>query len=150
MYLYAAYSRVDGIALAMASPSKNSIVVEVQHLMVECLKYGGFAEPRLIVKVAARIEVCQRTAIRIHSEDAAPIAIARLPDYRRLRAQIGIYLVGWFDGDKWDDEHGRLARVPKMSPGEAKTRLDQQAGTLPDGFFVRPVTVECYVPKTSK
>jgi hypothetical protein len=67
-----------------------------------------------------------------------------------LRAQAGIYLVGWFDVDKWDSDDGRRDRVRKMSIGEAKAQLDRQAATLPDGFFVRPVMLECYVPKTSE
>ena len=32
----------------------------------------------------------------------------------RLHAQVGIYLVGWFDTAKWDPEDSRRDRVPKM------------------------------------
>jgi hypothetical protein len=67
-----------------------------------------------------------------------------------LRAQAGIYLVGWFDVDKWDSDDSRRDRVRKMSIGDAKAQLNRQAATLPDGFFVRPVMLECYVPKTSE
>ncbi len=31
-----------------------------------------------------------------------------------LRAQVGVYLVGWFDIAKWDTEDSRRDRVPNM------------------------------------
>jgi hypothetical protein len=64
----------------------------------------------------------------------------------RLRTQVGIYLVGWFDVEKWDPDDRRRGRVPKITVGEAKARLDHQAAALPDGFIVRPVILECHVP----
>jgi hypothetical protein len=67
----------------------------------------------------------------------------------RLRAQSGIYLVGWFDTEKWDPEDSRRDRVPKIPIDEAKEQLDNQAAALPDGFIVRPVMLECHVPKIS-
>lgn len=66
----------------------------------------------------------------------------------RLRAQAGIYLVGWFDAAKWDPEDGRRDRVPNMSTDEVRTRLDQQTAALPEGFIVRPVILECRIPST--
>jgi hypothetical protein len=67
-----------------------------------------------------------------------------------LRAQAGIYLVGWFDTDKWDPEDSRRDCVPKMSISEVKAQLDGQADALPDGFVVRTVILECRIPKTSE
>ena len=67
-----------------------------------------------------------------------------------LRAGAGIYLVGWFDADKWDPEDSRRDRVSKMHISEAKAQLDRQADALPDGFVVRTVILECRVPKTSE
>jgi hypothetical protein len=32
----------------------------------------------------------------------------------RLRAEVGIYLVGWFDTEQWDAEDSRRDRVPKL------------------------------------
>jgi hypothetical protein len=64
----------------------------------------------------------------------------------RLRAQAGIYLVAWFDTDKWDPEDGRRHRTPKVTIEEAKGRLHSQAAALPEGFIVRPIILECYVP----
>jgi hypothetical protein len=64
----------------------------------------------------------------------------------RLRAQVGIYLVGWFDTAKWDVEDSRRDRVPKITMEDAKRRLDVQAAALPNGFVVRPVVLECHVP----
>ncbi len=65
-----------------------------------------------------------------------------------LRAQVGIYLVGWFDTDKWDSEDGRRNQTPKEPIADVQTLLEQQAATLPEGFIVRPVIIECFVPKT--
>jgi hypothetical protein len=64
----------------------------------------------------------------------------------RLQAQVGVYLVGWFDITKWDTEDGRRRRVPKMPVEDAKERLDAQAAALPEGFVVQPVILECHVP----
>jgi hypothetical protein len=63
-----------------------------------------------------------------------------------LRAQVGIYLVSWFDTDKWDEEDTRRDRVPRMTIEDAIGQLEAQAGALPDGFIVRPVVLECHVP----
>jgi hypothetical protein len=65
-----------------------------------------------------------------------------------LRAQVGIYLVGWFDTDKWDPKDRRRTCAPKMSISEAKAQLDRQVDKLPDGFIVRTVILECRVPKS--
>jgi hypothetical protein len=67
-----------------------------------------------------------------------------------LRAQAGVYLVGWFDTDKWDPEDSRRARVPKIPVDEAQAQLDSQAAELPEGFVVRPVILECRVPSSPK
>ena len=66
----------------------------------------------------------------------------------RMHAQVGIYLVGWFDADKWDPEDSRRDRAPKMPIEDVKAQLDRQAAALPEGFIVRPVILECHVPKT--
>jgi hypothetical protein len=63
-----------------------------------------------------------------------------------LSAQAGIYLVGWFDTEKWDPEDGRRDRAPRMSIGDAMAELDRQATALPEGFIVRPVILECRAP----
>jgi len=63
-----------------------------------------------------------------------------------LRAQAGIYLVGWFDTDRWDPDDSRRARVPKIGIEAARSELDRQAAALPDGFVVRPVILECHAP----
>ena len=64
-----------------------------------------------------------------------------------LRAQAGIYLVGWFDTEKWDPEDSRRQTVPKITIDEAKARLGRQAAAIPQGFVIRPVVLECRVPK---
>jgi hypothetical protein len=67
----------------------------------------------------------------------------------RLRAQAGIYLVGWFESAKWDTEDGRRDRVPKITIEDAKRQLNAQGAALPEGFVVRPVVLECHVPGSS-
>jgi hypothetical protein len=63
-----------------------------------------------------------------------------------LSAQAGIYLVGWFDTEKWDPDDGRRNRVPRISTDDAIVELDRQAAALPEGFIVRPVILECRAP----
>jgi hypothetical protein len=65
-----------------------------------------------------------------------------------LRAQAGIYLVGWFDTEKWDPEDSRRDRVPKIPIDEVQAQLDRQAAALPEGFVVRPVILECRIPSS--
>jgi hypothetical protein len=64
----------------------------------------------------------------------------------RLRAQAGVYLVGWFEADKWDSSDGRRKTVPKMSVDDVRAKLEGQAAGLPEGIIVRPVVVECRTP----
>ena len=66
-----------------------------------------------------------------------------------LRAQVGIYLVGWFETDKWDPEDNRRKRVRKLPICDVQAQLDQQAAALPQGFIVRPIILECLVPNAS-
>jgi hypothetical protein len=63
-----------------------------------------------------------------------------------LHAQTGIYLVGWFDTEKWDPDDSRRDRVPKMSIDKATAALDRQAAALPEGFIVRPVVLKAWCP----
>lgn len=65
-----------------------------------------------------------------------------------LRAQAGIYLVGWFDKDKWDPGDKRRNRAPKASIRDVQAQLEQQAAALPQDFIVRPIILECRIPKT--
>lgn len=64
----------------------------------------------------------------------------------RLRAQAGVYLVGWFEAAKWDPADGRRKTVPKMSVNDVRAKLEGQAAGLPKGIIVRPVIVECRTP----
>jgi hypothetical protein len=43
----------------------------------------------------------------------------------RLRAQVGVYLVGWFEPDKWDKDDYRRANVPKMTVDEVRRRASR-------------------------
>jgi predicted NACHT family NTPase len=47
--------------------------------------------------------------------------------------QHGLYLVGWFNCENWDDNDYRKGRPPKMTMGEAQELLDSQAASLSEG-----------------
>ncbi len=47
--------------------------------------------------------------------------------------QHGLYLVGWFNCENWDDEDYRKGQAPKMTMGEAQEFLDSQAASLSEG-----------------
>jgi hypothetical protein len=64
----------------------------------------------------------------------------------RVRAPVGIYLVGWFDKAKWDAKDHRKRQVPDCTLQEAQNRLDAQAATIPAGFLIRPVVIDCHAP----
>ena len=49
---------------------------------------------------------------------------------RDNRCQQGLYLVGWFMCEQWDDEDYRKGRTPKMTPAEMQTELNAQAAGL--------------------
>jgi hypothetical protein len=64
----------------------------------------------------------------------------------RLRAHAGVYLVAWFETDKWDPADGRRKAALKLSLDGARAELERQASVLPAGIIVRSVVIECRVP----
>jgi len=46
------------------------------------------------------------------------------------RCRTGLYLVGWFKCDKWDQNDYRYKDSPNYSMGEAKIRFERQAASL--------------------
>ena len=44
--------------------------------------------------------------------------------------QYGLYLVGWFNCDSWDNEDGRNARAPSISLDQARDKFEAQAASL--------------------
>jgi len=63
-----------------------------------------------------------------------------------IGAPAGIYLVGWFDKDKWDPNDGRRRRTPDRAIDDIVAELNAQAAGLPQGFAVRPVVIDCHAP----
>ena len=43
------------------------------------------------------------------------------------RCEQGLYLVGWFNCDLWDDTDYRKRRAPKLTPEEAQKKFKAQA-----------------------
>jgi hypothetical protein len=64
----------------------------------------------------------------------------------RLQAPVGIYLVGWFDKDKWDSEDRRRAATPDSTLCEVQEQLDAQADAIPPSFLVRAIVLDCHAP----
>jgi hypothetical protein len=64
----------------------------------------------------------------------------------RLRAPAGVYLVAWFETDKWDPSDSRRKAALKLSLDGATAELERQAKALTSGIIVRPVVIECRAP----
>ncbi len=62
---------------------------------------------------------------------------------RRLQAPVGIYLVGWFNGEKWDDADTRKRRGTGIAKDDALLRFRAQASALPPGFVIQPFVLDC-------
>lgn len=55
----------------------------------------------------------------------------------------GLYVVGWYNCDKWDETDSRKRRAPKHDRDEAQRRLDAQAADLSrDGTHVRALVLD--------
>jgi hypothetical protein len=64
----------------------------------------------------------------------------------RLQAPVGVYLVGWFDKPKWDPQDRRRGAAPDCALQDAQDKLDDQASSIPSGFLVRAVVLDCHAP----
>ena len=53
----------------------------------------------------------------------------------------GLYLVGWFNCEKWDDNDDRKKRAPNWGLAEARKRFEEQAGELSEG----PLHIKAFV-----
>jgi len=62
----------------------------------------------------------------------------------------GLYLVGWFKCQAWDDgSDGRLRQVPDWTYDEAVRRFDAQADALSDGTYcLRAFVMDLRLPGT--
>jgi hypothetical protein len=57
--------------------------------------------------------------------------------------QHGLYLVGWFNCDYWDEKDYRKAEVPKLTLHEAQQRFDAQARDLSgDGIHIETLVLD--------
>jgi len=61
--------------------------------------------------------------------------------FRDNVCQHGLYLVGWFNCDRWDPDDRRRASSRRISREEGRQRLDDQAGAVSQGA----VTVRAFV-----
>ena len=97
-------------------------------------------------------ELCIRKAGVTYEDEheAGPLdqlACTRLGDQRciGLIEPVGVYLVGWFDREKWDAEDSRLRDVPDCTLLEAQVRLDEQAAAIPAVFILQAVVLDCHM-----
>jgi len=57
---------------------------------------------------------------------------------RENSSRHGLYLVGWFNCDQWDDEDYRKRQAPRITAAEAQRRFDEQAVALSSsGMHIR-------------
>lgn len=61
------------------------------------------------------------------------------------RCQHGLYLVGWFNCDQWDDNDYRKQQTPKLSIEEARKQFEAQAAELSQS----DVQVKAFVMNTA-
>ncbi len=60
------------------------------------------------------------------------------------QCQHGLYVVGWFNCDQWDDRDRRKGKSPKLSVAETQEKLDKQAAELSqDSLLVKAVVLDC-------
>jgi hypothetical protein len=64
----------------------------------------------------------------------------------KLAAPVGIYLVGWFDKNKWDPRDYRRNETADWSAHEAQPHFDEQAASMPKAFIVSAVVLDCHAP----
>lgn len=110
-------------------------------ILINTFRRGTDGDP--IDPIAAVIEVkgCWNREMLTALEDQL------VRDYMvKLRAPVGIYLVGWFDTAHWDDTDPRRRRVPRADIDEVREQLDRQAAAAPEGFRVNAVVLEIRVP----
>jgi hypothetical protein len=59
----------------------------------------------------------------------------------------GLYLVGWFNCDKWDPKDRRKGKAPRITIEEARGQFERQAAELCDGgFLVRAFVLDASLP----
>ena len=82
-------------------------------------------------KVRDRVSVIIEVKGCWHKERNTAMKTQLVDRYLRdNRCQHGMYLVGWFNCDQWDDEDYRKKGCPKRSIDEARNRFDIQAAEL--------------------
>ena len=62
----------------------------------------------------------------------------------KLAAPVGIYLVGWFDKNKWDPRDYRRNDTADWTIHEAQRHFDEQAAGMPKSFIMSAVVLDCH------
>jgi hypothetical protein len=110
-------------------------------IRVDALRRSADGSAYDIITAVIETKGCWNTALFTALKDQL------YDDYMlRIRAPVGIYLVGWFDKAKWDSKDQRRRHAPNCTLQEAQDRLDAQASAIPAGFTVRPLVLDCHAP----
>ena len=64
---------------------------------------------------------------------------------RDNRCEHGLYLVGWFSSDQWDEADNRRKQNPKISIDEARKKFDKQATEVSTGGVVRAYVLDVHL-----
>jgi hypothetical protein len=64
----------------------------------------------------------------------------------RLDAPVGIYLVMWFDKNKWDKADYRRDKTPNRQIQDVLAQLKAEAAAVPISYLVAPVVMRCPTP----
>ena len=57
--------------------------------------------------------------------------------------QHGLYVVGWFDQESWDERDSRRRQAPKFSPDVLREQLDLQASDVSkDGLIIKSYVLD--------
>ncbi|MBA1343657.1 MAG: hypothetical protein C5S52_08690 [ANME-2 cluster archaeon] len=82
-------------------------------------------------KVRDRVSVIIEVKGCWHTERTTAMKTQLVDRYLKdNRCQHGLYLIGWFNCDQWDDEDGRNKRCPKYSIDKEQEERDVQAADL--------------------
>jgi predicted NACHT family NTPase len=64
---------------------------------------------------------------------------------RGNRCEHGLYLVGWFSSDQWDESDNRHKQNPKISINEVKKRFNEQATEVSKDLVVRAYVLDAHL-----
>jgi hypothetical protein len=109
-------------------------------IKIDAIALGRRPEEYDRISVIAEVKGCWNRRVRKDMEEQLRDRyLAEAPCHH------GLYLVGWFSCEQWDEGDGRRARTPKMTLQEAQRFFDVQAAALSQ----RDLRVRAFVLNTA-